>query len=1184
MKKLISLILCFCIIFGICAQGAVAAEPFTVSGGNVGVAGNISEDEFADEIAEMISDYTRHSAPANENDEFSTARLIVKSAHSINVKNAVSVISGYDNLWILQYESPAEAKAAYNYFSGRPGIQFVESDKPIKALSTVGSDVSAASDDMKYISWGTTHIGIDDLNSELKRLNTPLETVYVAVVDTGVKADHPLLSGRVEPTRINTSGSGARNSSADDNGHGTNVAGVIADATLENVIIKPYKVLDTYGNGTLVSLAAGINCAVKDGVDVINVSVGFYEDSEVLKGAIDNASENDITVIAAAGNDNTDDPMYPSSYESVIRVAASNQQNVAANFSNYGNIDIAAPGVGIMTYNINNGYYIGSGTSLAAPLVSAVAAVILSVNNNASPEDVLEMIQSTAYKVFEPNADKYFGAGILSVPSVSDFTNTAKADAPVFSHETALYHNDFELTITCETPGSVIYYTTDESTPSKSNPAAKIYQEPILIDKTTKLTAVSYADGYNRSPISFFSAIVAPYASEDELTVDENGVITSYTGTETSLSIPETVNGITVKKLGDGVLKNRNLTELFLPSTLTAVGKESVAENPNLKSIYAFGLTSIDEKAFYNCVWMKNIYFDEITYIGEYAFYNTCSKAYEVRESTFALKLNNLSEIPEGAFMGSALSEAVIDVPVTLGKNAFAGCNGLVIIDFADLRSIDDGAFKGLKSLREVNIRKLESIPKGAFSTCETLEHIHLPDAKFVDSHAFENCASLELIELPKVEKIYSNAFSGCDSLYVISLESVTCFEESAYSATTAPPFPKNLYIFYAPKLEKSLTKMFGKCPNLLMAYLSGATELAPFTFNGCNKLFYIDIQSIKYIEQNALANCSAVAIDARSLISTKSLPNNSGIILSNEFVESEQNAENLTVYGTPDTYIERYCLYKGYTFSPIPVILNDIPDYITENSEMITVEAVGFDLEYQWYWNGKNSTEGGTPIDGATDKSYTFTDADTAPFYYCKITHKDTDRDVVIYTDIIIKDSTPADYTEYNEAVKAANAIDRNLYVNIGILDEALAVDVSGRYSCEQDFVDAQTKAIYDAIANLKHNGVQRLTLNINNDELAIFQNERITYKVTPSNATYQGIKWSCEQNKKVILLTKNGYVRCIGDGHAVIKGEVINPDGEVISATITIDCDLNFFEMLLAVIFRPLALLSYALSSQKL
>lgn len=1187
MKKVLCILLSLCIGFSACTLGAVAAsDGISVSGGNTGVSGEITAEEFANDVSELIEEnknlpYYHHNEGDNS---FETARLIVKSAHNINTCNAIGVVSGYDDLWVLQYETPADAQSAYNFYNGRPGIQFVEADKKVQLCSASEVKISTSAVDFENISWGTSHSGMVTLKNELKYNLSSYKTVSVAVVDTGVNANHEYLQGRVEPTRINTSSSGTRNSSDDDNGHGTQVASVIVDATLKNIVIKPYKVLDNHGAGSFASVAAGINCAVNDGVDVINVSIGFYEHSETLKAAVDNAYEKDIIVVSAAGNDNTDDPMYPSSYPNVIRVAATNKNNVAANFSNYGDIDIGAPGVSVMVANYKSGYLSASGTSLASPLVASVAAVILSITPDASPEDVIGLIKEYAIESFEPNAQTNLGAGILRAPTLYEIINKEKTDAPVFSHSSQIYDTEFELEITCSTPDSVVYYTTDETVPGKDNPSSRVYSGPILIDKTTKLLAVAYSSDKYRSKISDFFAIVAPIASEDEFEIDSNGTIISYSGLAQSITVPDYINGIKVTKIGDNVFKNKGITEIILPESINAIGIESFADNKDLKTIIGFGVTSIDERAFCDCIWLKNIFLGEITEIGEYSFYNVCSKAFEIRESTFSLDIHNLSKIPEGAFKNSGISEVNVDVDVTVGEDAFEGCNGLVNISIEQLDEINEGAFKGLLSLNEVTINKLEFVPKGLFNSCEKLEHVYLPDAKYVDSNAFENCKSLNLIELPLAETVYSNAFNGCDSLYNLTLESAKGFETEAYSSPNAPLLPKNLLVFIAPKFEKTVPLMFADCPHLLIASFETATEIASRTFLGCKHLIFVDIRNVKYIGSNTFENCKITAVDARKLISTKSLPDDSGIILSNEFVESEVTASNLTVYGTPNTYIERYCKYKGYSFVGIPFILNDLPDYITENSEMVTVRAIGFDLTYQWYWNSKKSTVGGTPIKNANSQSYIFTQADTAPFYYCEITHHDTDKDVVIYTEIITKDSTPADYTEYYKAVEAANAVDRSLYINIHILDETLAVDVSERYSCEQDIVDKQTKAIYDAIASLKHNGAQSLIINISDKNILLFDVEKMTYFINPTDANCSEITWSSEQNRENILLYKNGHVRCIGSGEATIKGEVINPDGEIISASITVTCKASLIDRILAFFIRPYWMIQYSFSELKI
>ena len=257
----------------------------------------------------------------------------------------------------------------------------------------------------------------------------------------------------------------------------------------------------------------------------------------------------------------------------------------------------------------------------------------------------------------------------------------------------------------------------------------------------------------------------------------------------------------------------------------------------------------------------------------------------------------------------------------------------------------------------------------------------------------------------------------------------MTSFEPELYgSETKFPLFPRNLESFTAPSLKKTVPDMFKASPKISRIMLNAAEEIAPYTFRGCRGIYMLGIAGVEQLGENALSDCVIRFADAPNLVSAKSLPNNSGILLSNNFVEAYETAEALTVYGTAGTFVERYANYKGYEFVPIPFVANEMPKYITEDSERVNVSAVGFDLQYQWYWNTENSAEGGTPIEGATGSAYTFTPSDTAPYYYCVITQNDLGTITKVTTEVIIKDSTPADYTEYNKAVEKAKAVNRDL------------------------------------------------------------------------------------------------------------------------------------------------------------
>jgi subtilisin family serine protease len=221
----------------------------------------------------------------------------------------------------------------------------------------------------------------------------------------------------------------------DDNGHGTAVASVIVDSTLDNIFIKPYKVLDEYTDGTILSVVAGINCAINDGVDVINLSLCFEENSDILYEAIRLAYEKDIMVIAAAGNHGSTTPHYPAAYREVIGVSALNQSNIIANFSNYGEmIDFSAPGVSITVAKRGGGYTNMNGTSFAAPFVAAIAATLRSIDKNASADEVEEIMRDNALKIAETDSELKYGAGLVHAPDPSGgYSPFEKTEIPVFS-------------------------------------------------------------------------------------------------------------------------------------------------------------------------------------------------------------------------------------------------------------------------------------------------------------------------------------------------------------------------------------------------------------------------------------------------------------------------------------------------------------------------------------------------------------------------------------------------------------------------------------------------------------------------------------------------------------------------------------------------------------------------------
>lgn len=260
--------------------------------------------------------------------------------------------------------------------------------------------------------------------------------IKIAVVDSGVDLHHPDLSHRLQPgyNAIDHS-----NNADDDNGHGTHVAGIIAADTNNhkgvagitwlNPII-PVKVLDSKGSGGSFDVAQGIRWATDHGAKVINLSLGNYQTSAVMEKAIRYAQKKDVVVVSAAGNDNSGQPSYPSAYPDVIGVAAVDYHGKRAPFSNYGNyVDVAAPGVDIASTYFHGQYASLSGTSMAAPHVTALAALIRSIDPTLKNKEVAGIITGTTQKNGRTGPDLYYGNGIID--NVRALQYTAKRKNPL---------------------------------------------------------------------------------------------------------------------------------------------------------------------------------------------------------------------------------------------------------------------------------------------------------------------------------------------------------------------------------------------------------------------------------------------------------------------------------------------------------------------------------------------------------------------------------------------------------------------------------------------------------------------------------------------------------------------------------------------------------------------------------
>ena len=257
----------------------------------------------------------------------------------------------------------------------------------------------------------------------------------VAILDTGIDTDHPDLKSNVYKSedKPNNGKDDDKNgyvddtyglnvikgkgSGEDDNGHGTHVSGIVAGRGNNDVGVSgtcwsskllAVKFMNSKGKGSTSDAIAGIDYAVKQGFKIINCSFGSSSKSSSLHDAVDYAQNHNTLLVVAAGNDgeNIDKhPLYPASYtdSNILAVAASTSEDGLADFSNFGStaVDVAAPGDNIYSTYLGGGYRTLSGTSMAAPYVAGVAALLRKQQSDATYGNLRYAIR---HKVDKPPA------------------------------------------------------------------------------------------------------------------------------------------------------------------------------------------------------------------------------------------------------------------------------------------------------------------------------------------------------------------------------------------------------------------------------------------------------------------------------------------------------------------------------------------------------------------------------------------------------------------------------------------------------------------------------------------------------------------------------------------------------------------------------------------------------------
>lgn len=307
------------------------------------------------------------------------------------------------------------------------------------AAEGAGVSVESVNDSFYSFQWNLHNMGVEDAWA----LGLG-EDVVVAIIDTGVSTaglDTPI--HMVDGYDFIDGDADA----SDEHGHGTHVAGTVAQASNDGIgtagvapeaTIMPIRVLDADGYGSSEGVAAGIVWAVDNGADVINLSLGSRVGSQVEQEAVQYALEHDVVIVAAAGNDGAASELnYPAAYNGVIAVGATGLDSVVASYSNGGRgIDFAAPG-GDMSEDLDgDGYvdgvlqetfqgddvwnwYFFQGTSMAAPHVAGAYALLLGAG--ATSAEAYVALSETTLDMGDEGYDITYGQGEIQIGGAMDY-------------------------------------------------------------------------------------------------------------------------------------------------------------------------------------------------------------------------------------------------------------------------------------------------------------------------------------------------------------------------------------------------------------------------------------------------------------------------------------------------------------------------------------------------------------------------------------------------------------------------------------------------------------------------------------------------------------------------------------------------------------------------------------------
>ena len=410
---------------------------------------------MSEEIVEKIADFSEYfydylkenliGDVLIEDDEikienpFSLKNIIIKTDHIEEIEkdqNIVSMDNLVNNYYCVKCKSALLAKSKYEELIDNSLMDDVFTDLLIEVDGNISEDISPQSIPDNYIAWGVESTGLDHYRDKINYEYNSKE-IKVAVLDTGVLPTHEVFNNksRLDLT-LGYNYIDNNTNTTDTDGHGTKVAGIIAESTSDNVKIVPIKVVDNEGMANVSNVIKAVNNIINY-VDTINISLSGVLSSNAKKledVVLKKAYDNGVIVVASAGNEasNANGNMYPSDSPYTLSISATDKNHNIASFSNYGDrIDFSAPGDELILpyYTGNNDYVYASGTSFSAPIAVAAIAMIKSNYPDYTYTQVIEELKKNTTDYGQTGKDIYYGWGeidfasnMFSVPIIPEFS------------------------------------------------------------------------------------------------------------------------------------------------------------------------------------------------------------------------------------------------------------------------------------------------------------------------------------------------------------------------------------------------------------------------------------------------------------------------------------------------------------------------------------------------------------------------------------------------------------------------------------------------------------------------------------------------------------------------------------------------------------------------------------------